>query len=308
MRALFSSSVASLLVAALMALVPDQAWALSAAQAAKLLALARSGDHTALSTLRHAALSGNPNASASLGLFDEGRKDYRRAFAWFKRAARAGLAFAQLKTGLYYGLGRGIAKNPYKAARMFRQAAEQGYAPAQYEMGILYDSGKGVAVNYHKAMAWFKRSAANGYTAAQVQIGSLYYYGHGVQQNYLTAAKWYRKAAAFGNAAAETGLGDLYAAGYGVKRNLRRAVYYWREAARRGNAQAEHNLGVAYLRGKGVSRDDFKAAKWMLIAKADGATGMTRAIAAADSALSAAQIRQAHQVAATWKATHHRRR
>ena len=72
------------------------------------------------------------------------RKDYRTAFAGFKKLAEQGDAGAQYFLGRMYDTGRGVPKDDQQAAAWFRKAAEQGSAGAQYFLGLMYYQGRGV--------------------------------------------------------------------------------------------------------------------------------------------------------------------
>jgi hypothetical protein len=50
------------------------------------------------------------------------------------RLAEQGNAAAQLDLGLMYRDGKGVNKDPKKAAKWFTEAAEQGFTPAQYHL------------------------------------------------------------------------------------------------------------------------------------------------------------------------------
>ena len=72
------------------------------------------------------------------------RKDYRTAFAGFKRLAEQGNASAQFGLGLMYADGQGVPKDERQAVVWYRKAAEQGDAMAQVNLGVSYAQGQGV--------------------------------------------------------------------------------------------------------------------------------------------------------------------
>ncbi|MDP6526635.1 MAG: tetratricopeptide repeat protein, partial [Kiritimatiellia bacterium] len=71
-------------------------------------------------------------------------------------------AEAQLKLGLTYSLGHGVAQDYAQALKWYRKAAEQGLAGAQYFLGASYYRGQGVAQDYAQALKWYNLAAAQG--------------------------------------------------------------------------------------------------------------------------------------------------
>jgi len=58
------------------------------------------------------------------------RKDYRTAFAGYKKLAEQGNASAQFSLGEMYANGQGVPKDEHQAEAWFRKSYEQGVAPA----------------------------------------------------------------------------------------------------------------------------------------------------------------------------------
>lgn len=87
------------------------------------------------------------------------KKDYSRAFYWYKRAANQSHPVAINNLGVFYEQGLGIPKNIRVAAEKYRDAAEWGYSFAQYNLGILYKNGQGVAKDKKKAIYWLQVAA-----------------------------------------------------------------------------------------------------------------------------------------------------
>ncbi len=108
--------------------------------------------------------------------------------------------------------------NLKKAVDLFTQAAEQGHRDAQYKLGECYDNGKGVQKNPEKAAAWYMKAANRGYyygdsyykrdreqghADAQYRLGLFYEYGMGVSKNESKALYWYTRAKLQGHKRAE---------------------------------------------------------------------------------------------------------
>ncbi len=190
------------------------------------------------------------------------RKDYRTAFAGFKKLAEQGLAIAQINLGLMYADGEGVPKNEQQAVAWYRKAAEQGSATAQMSLGVMYADGRGVPKDEQQAAAWYRKAAEQGLASAQSILGVRYLKGRGVPKDEQQAVVWFRKAAEQGYAIAQSDLGVMYHTGQGVPKDDREAVVWYRKAAEQGLDGAQHNLGVMYGNGEGVPKDDQQAVAW----------------------------------------------
>ena len=164
--------------------------------------------------------------------------------------------------GQDYKLGRGVEKDPVRAAEWFGKAAEQGYAPAQHAMGLACEFGQGTARDLEKAARWYGKAARQGYAAAQFALGNCCYNGKGVKQDYFQAAQWYEKAAGQGHLEGIYNLGVCLEHGRGVLQNLPGAAEQYERAARQGSANAQCALGACFYNGTGVKQDYGQAARW----------------------------------------------
>jgi TPR repeat protein len=117
--------------------------------------------------------------------------------AW-RKAADGGHAVAQLKLGVCYDYGKGVAKDAVAAAEWYTKAAAQGQADAQFSLGIFFEHGIGVTQDFKAAAAWYAKAAVQGYAGAQFNLGVFMDNGTGVAQDYNAAAAWYAKAATQG--------------------------------------------------------------------------------------------------------------
>lgn len=123
---------------------------------------------------------------------------------------------AQLKLGLAYMHGTGVAQNYTEAANWLRKSAEQGLSQAQFFLGFCYDLGRGVTQNNAEAFKWYQKAAEQGNPWGQCAMGICYEYGSGVDQDWDNAARWYRAAAEHGNATAQEQMAKCYREGLGV--------------------------------------------------------------------------------------------
>jgi tetratricopeptide (TPR) repeat protein len=178
-----------------------------------------------------------------LGRAYDANKDFAKALEFFRRAAAANFALAEVNLGSLYFNGQGVARDYKEAAKWDRLAADQGLAPAQANLGLMYIHGQGVEIDYLEGQRLLRLAADQNFAPALNALGDLYAEGTGVNQNYIEAAKLYRLAAEQGYAPGQTNLGALYAKGQGVPRSYVEAMRWYGLAADQGNsgAQASHH-------------------------------------------------------------------
>ena len=80
--------------------------------------------------------------------------------------------------------------------------AQQGDAEAQIKIGVMYDYGRGVAQDFAAAVSWYRKAANQNNAEAQTGLGHMYTNGRGVEKDYAAANSWYRLAADQGHARA----------------------------------------------------------------------------------------------------------
>ena len=110
-------------------------------------------------------------------------------------AARAGDVSSQLKLADQYFFGRNKRRvDLHLAAYWFRRAAESGNSYGVYELACCYENGRGVAKDPARAASLYKIAADAGNRYAQFMIGRCYEGGLGVTQDKYEAVRWYKKA------------------------------------------------------------------------------------------------------------------
>jgi hypothetical protein len=213
-------------------------------------------------------------------------KSAKQAKAWFKKAAEAGYADAQVALARSLESGESA-----QAAHWYAQAAAQGHADAQAALAELHLQGLGVAQDRLQALTGYaaaagqghaaaqfalaqllktspetiaseaiSRAAAGGQPQAQCAMGDRYAHGTGVAQNWFEACRWYDMAAQQGDAVAQCALAACYAQGKGVKKDMAHAFIWFEKAAAQNLPQAQWNLGELYATGlPGVEADPKKA-------------------------------------------------
>ena len=222
-------------------------------------------------------------------LFKEGlvaleRGQFDSAFQSFRRAAEGNHAMAQFYLGECYSDGKGVTRDPEKAAKWYRQAVTQFESPGVGQddaeallcLGGCYENGKGVKRNSEKGVRFFiravrqyRRAAEQGDADAMYRLGSFCENGVGIEKNEVDAVKWYLKAmqqyrgaAEQGDAEAQFMLGRCYDEGKGVDENKEEAVKWFQMAAEQGHDGAQLKLGDCFYYGCGVKKDKEEAVGW----------------------------------------------
>ena len=144
--------------------------------------------------------------------------------AELKKKALAGDTKAQLRLGIAYEFGEGVARNVDEAAHWYRIAADRGDPIAQTNLAYLYENGRDGVRDLSEAARWYMRAAVSGFARAEFNLGTLYLQGSGVERNDEEAAHWIGLAAEAGCPSALAALGYLYANGKGVPRDARKAA------------------------------------------------------------------------------------
>jgi len=139
------------------------------------------------------------------------------------------------------------------AVRLYRKAADAGIAWAQYALAESYRKGEGTAKNPAKAVELYRLAAANGNAWAQFQLAESYRKGEGVGRDPAKAVELYRSAAATGNPLAQYGLAESYRKGEGIAKDPIKATELYRLAAEQGIAWAQYHLAESYRKGEGVA-------------------------------------------------------
>lgn len=226
------------------------------------------------------------------------KKDLKKSFDWYLKAAERGHADAQYQVSIIYMMGEGVEKNSReglswlrkavdnqkRSARadfafgqlpldidltMVRRSAELGYAPAQFRIGLAYLTGEGVTQDAEKAARWFEKAlrqaekdAHQGDVSAKILIGEACKKGVFVKKDITKAFAWYMSAAEQGNAGAQFEVAQAYVTGEGVDRDWEKAAHWYEEAAKQGDKNAQSKLGECYKYGWGVPKNEAKAAYW----------------------------------------------
>ena len=155
-----------------------------------------------------------------------------------KKKALAGDTKSQLRLGLAFEFGDGVARNLDEAAHWYRIAADRGDPIAQTNLAYLYENGRDGVRDLSEAARWYMRAAVSGFARAQFNLGTLYLQGSGVERNDEEAAHWIGLAAEAGCPRALAALGYLYANGKGVPRDARKASDLKQKSAKKNDVNS----------------------------------------------------------------------
>ena len=188
-----------------------------------------------------------------------------------------------------------------RSLRLFQASAEQDDPIAEFYLGLMYLDGKGVVPDARAAASWFRRAAAQKHPAAQYNLGVAYYEGQGVTQSFTEAADWFRRSAEQRYGPAAYNLAAMYEDGLGLDRDPDQALHWYERAAKAGLAEAMHELAAINFSGRLGPADPVRAYMWLLLAVRHGDEDAVPDRLDVKGALSPEQIREAEELAASWK-------
>lgn len=102
------------------------------------------------------------------------RRDYASAIPRLDALAAAGDPVALTQLAALYQAGKGVGKDPARAASLYEQAAQRGNADAQYNLGNMYLLGEGVAQDDDWAFTYYRAAARQGHAMAQKNVREFY--------------------------------------------------------------------------------------------------------------------------------------
>ena len=208
------------------------------------------------------------------------REDYAAAAEHFQRGSDEGDAHSQVRLGMLYNAGSGVARDLAKAAELWHLAADQGHVIAECNLGAAYQNGDGVPRDCAKGRMYYERAAFNPAFSttdpekrcpeAQYGLGCIYFQA----ADYPAALALFEKAAAGGVQSAQWNVGVMYTKGTGTAIDAATAAIYFKMAADQGDPKAraytELNMANIYFRGEGVSRDRARAFEYFKRAADNG--------------------------------------
>ena len=163
-----------------------------------------------LSTFLPVMAQSTPKELVELGRQAYQKKQYTKAYNYFKRAYDMGDGMAAMEIGYLHYFGQGRKKDDGTAYKFFTEAAEYGVPKANIMRGNLYYyGGPGLKKNLAKAAEYYRQSAELDEVGGQSWLAQLYQKGEGVPKDLDMAAYWYQKAAAQGDAYAKQVLREM---------------------------------------------------------------------------------------------------
>lgn len=217
-----------------------------------------------------AACNGYLKAYAELGkCYFLGRglsQNYSSAVECFQKSGALSPE-VQFYLGSCYVYGYGVDKDIRIGLSWYRKAAEAGYALAQLCLGEHYYLGNGVLVDSFEALKWFRKAAQWKNHRAQYYLAEFYYKGYIVDKDLKTAFDWYVMAANGGDELAIKALLNRFSHTFitGVSRDA--CLNCFKLLAEKGVAEAQYEAGYLY---EHYSADKNKALYWYQVACDNG--------------------------------------
>ncbi len=98
------------------------------------------------------------------------KKDYNKAFGYFKRASDLGFVPAKNATAALYAIGLGTTKDSAKAITLFKEAADAGFISAQINLARTYIHGEGLERNARQAALYYEKASRKGSNVAEREL------------------------------------------------------------------------------------------------------------------------------------------
>jgi TPR repeat protein len=191
-----------------------------------------------IALLKKLAQSGHEKANLELALENAAGEELISENAmvkWLKHFHELGDSRATLNLGYCFDQALGVKKNKRKAFELYKKAAMSGLRDAQWNLALLFEKGIGCKQDIKEALKWYKKAAQKGDAESINTLGYYYKYGLGVRKNYVKAFDLFKKAAKKGSSSAYSNIGSMYLSGFGVKKSVRKAEKYLRQGAALGS-------------------------------------------------------------------------
>jgi hypothetical protein len=174
-------------------------------------------------------------------------KDPVRAAFWYRKAADAGDPAAQNSLGYLYLTGTGVNRDEAEAAQWFARALAGGSQEGKLNLALIYLKGSGRLTDVPLAVDLLRQLAGKGNTRAEDVLGVVYLTGDGVRPDRAIAEKWFLRAARHGDAHGQYAIGALNSIEAGHEHNLPKAAEYLRRSAQGGYIRAMYVLGFVLV-------------------------------------------------------------
>ena len=189
--------------------------------------------------------------------------DNPNGISLLKSAAEAGYIAAQRMLGYAHQVGRGVGVDKRKAFKWFKRAARNGDHNAQYWHGMFVIRGTGTVADPVRGRDLLIAYGEAGNGQAFGALGELYGQGKHLPLDVKKSVKFSRLGVDAGDPVSMSLLGARLVTGEGVKLDIERGHRLLTEAARSGAAEAEYILGLYYLQGTGIRKDFERGRYWV---------------------------------------------
>lgn len=191
------------------------------------------GDTDSQEKLIVLADDGDVQAMVSLGvLFDEIgpvniKTDLERTLYWYKKAAEAGDAWAQMALANMYHRGQACEIDLNLAFKWYLAAAEQGEVESQMHVARFFQLGWTGEPDLDSARFWYKQAVDNGHELAATNLGIIIYGAAQNDDDYQEAFELFSFAADKGDGLAHLYLGEVHGRGQGVEVHGGKALLHY---------------------------------------------------------------------------------
>jgi hypothetical protein len=96
--------------------------------------------------------------------------------------------------GSRYQFGDGVPRDYKKAFEYYLKASKMGLALAKVNLGYMYDNGLGTKQDKQKAISLYKSAAYSGEPRGMINLGEMYRTGDHIEKSLIKACQWYDKA------------------------------------------------------------------------------------------------------------------
>ncbi|MBU0514445.1 MAG: sel1 repeat family protein [Proteobacteria bacterium] len=180
--------------------------------------------------------------------------------------AQKGLPAAQFNLGVFFIRGRGVKKDPAKAAGLFKMAAQAGFAPGAHNLGVMLIRGKGLPANEAQGAKWLRIAADRGFAPSQLLLGKMMRRGKGVPRDKARGLKLIRAAATQNYPPALFELSLIHGRGKVTPEDRSKSIALMRRAAQAGFPEAMYYIGRLYERGRYMLQNFGLAHMWYNLA------------------------------------------
>ena len=192
------------------------------------------------------AEQGNSDAENNIGIDYHDKEgimfDEKEALKWYKKSNSRGNDRGLYSLGIFYEQKKEFTK----AYKFYKELADKSDPSGIFKVAWAHENGKGVPKNLEISFKYLKKLVEYGNPEYQGILGNYYLYGWSVQQDIKEAIKWFKIAGRQNEVKFLYFLGDCYRKSKeGVEKNLEMAKKYLIQA---GNMkEAQFSLGEIFM-------------------------------------------------------------